>query len=64
VRVLSTLPVTLAKGGLSFILEFSTGVQSNPGHDKAQPYFVYISPSTIGISAKLDIYGKLRSRRI
>src|SRR5258708_8378506 len=45
VRVLSTLPGTLEKGGPSFILEFSTGVQSNPGHDKAQSYFVNISPS-------------------
>src|SRR6266481_5810942 len=64
VRVLSTLPGTLEKGGSSFILEFSTGVQSNPGHDKAQSYFVNISPSTIWISAKRDIYGRLRSRRI
>ena len=64
VRVHSTLPGTLEKGGPSFILEFSTGVQSNPGHDKAPSYFVYISPSTIRISVKLDIYGKLRSRRI
>ncbi len=63
-RVHSTLPGTLEKGGPTIILEFSTGVQSNLGHDKAQPYFVYISPSTIWISAKRDIYGKLRSRRI
>src|SRR5258708_34532509 len=64
VRVHSTLPGTLEKGGPSFILEFSTGVQSNPGLDKGQSYFAYISPSTIWISAKRDIYGKLRSRRI
>jgi len=64
VRVLSTFPGTLEKGGPSFILEFSAGVQSNPGHDKAQSYFIYISPSTIRISAKLNIYGKPRSRRI
>src|SRR5258708_9499792 len=63
VRVLLTLSGTLEKGGPSFILEFSTGVQSNLGHDKAQSYFVYISPSTIWISAKRDIYRKLRSRR-
>src|SRR5258706_7990607 len=63
VRVLSTLPGTLEKGGPSFILEFSTGVQSNLGHDKAQSYFIYISPSTIWILVKHDIYGKLRSRR-
>src|SRR5258706_1389600 len=62
-QVLSMLPGTLEKGGPSFILEFSTGVQSNPGHDKAQSYFVNIPPSTIWISAKRDIYGKLRSRR-
>jgi len=31
-RVLSTLPRTLEKGGLSIVLEFSTGVQSNLGH--------------------------------
>src|SRR5258708_37707513 len=61
-RVLSTLPGALEKGGPSFILEFSTGVQSNPGHDKAQSYFVNISPSTIWIEAKRDINGKLRSR--
>src|SRR5260221_9877640 len=64
VRVLPTLPGTLEKGGPSFILEFSTGVQSNLGHDKAQSYFVYISHSMIWISAKRDIYGKLRLRRI
>ena len=64
VRVHSTLLGTLEKGGSSFTLEFSTGVQSNLGHDKAQPYFVYISPSTIWSSAKFDIDGKLRSRRI
>ena len=64
VRVHSTLLGTLEKGGSSFTLEFSTGVQSNPGHDKAQPYFIYISPSTIRSSAKFDIDGKLRSRRI
>src|SRR6266436_6307438 len=63
VRIPSTLPGTLEKGGPSFILEFSTGVQSNLGHDKAKSYFVYISPSMIWISAKRDIYGKLRLRR-
>ncbi len=64
VRVLTTLPGTLEKGGPGFVLEFTIKVHGNPGHDKAQPYFVYISPSTMGISAKLNIYGKLRSRRI
>src|SRR5260221_3594610 len=63
-RVLSTLPGTLEKGGPSFILEFTTIVQGNPGHDKAPSYSVYNSPSTIRNSAKLNIYGKLRSRRI
>ena len=64
VRVHSTLLGTLEKGGSSFTLEFSTGVQSNPGHDKTQPYFIYISPSTIQSSAKFNIHGKLHSRRI
>ncbi len=64
VRVLSTFPRTLEKGGSSIILEFSTTVQGNLGHDKAQSYFVYISPSTIRISAKFDINGRLRPRRI
>src|SRR5258708_35551159 len=63
VRVHSTLPGTLEKGEPSFIFEFSTGVQSNPGHDKTQSYFVNISPSTIWISAKRDIYGNQRSSR-
>src|SRR5260370_223532 len=58
-----TVVGSVEEGGPSFILEFSTGVQSNLGHDNAQSYFVYISPSTIWISAKCDIYGKLRSRR-
>ena len=64
VRVLSTFPGTLEKGGPSFILEFTTTVQGNPGHDKAPSYSVYNSPSTIRNSAKPDIDGKLRSRRI
>src|SRR5258708_17481089 len=64
VWVLSMLPRTLEKGGPSIILEFSTTVQGNLGHDKAQSYFVYISPFTIWISAKRDVYGKLRLRRI
>src|SRR5258708_15578585 len=37
VRLLSTLPGTLEKGGPSIILEFSGIVQENPGHDKAHP---------------------------
>ena len=64
VMVHSTFPGTLEKGGPSFILEFSTGAQNNPGHDKAQPYFVYISSPIIRSSAKFNIDGKLRSRRI
>ncbi len=60
-RVLSTLPGTLEKGGPSIILEFSTTVQGNLGHDKAQSYFIYISPSTIQILAKPDIDRNLRS---
>ena len=35
VRVLTTFPGTLEKGGPSIILEFSSIVQGNPGHDKA-----------------------------
>ncbi len=34
-RVLTTLPGTLEKGGLGFILEFTIIVHGNPGHDKA-----------------------------
>src|SRR5258705_13118864 len=64
VRVLTTLQGTLEKGGPSFVSEFTIKVHGNPGHDKAQSHFVYISPSTIRISAKLDIHGKLCSRRI
>ena len=43
VRLLSTLPGTLEKGGPSTI------VQGNLGHDKAQSHFVCFSPSTIPI---------------
>src|SRR5258708_31864119 len=64
VRLLLTLPGTLEQGGPRFILEFSTMVQGNPGHDKASSHFVYISSSTMGILDKLYTYGKLRSRRI
>src|SRR5258705_9605676 len=64
VQVLSAFPGTLEKGGPSFILEFTTIVQGNLGYDKAQSHFIYNSPSTIRNSANLDIYGKLRSRRI
>ncbi len=35
-----------------FILEFSTMVQGNPGHDKAPSHSVYISSSTMGISVE------------
>ena len=49
VRLLSTLPGTLEKGGPSIKLEFSTTVQGNLGHDKAQSHFVHFSPSTIPI---------------
>ncbi len=59
-RLLLTLPGTLEKGGPSIKLEFSTTVQGNLGHDKAQYHFVYFSPSTIRILAKLGTYGKLR----
>jgi len=59
VWVHSTLPGTLEKGELRIILEFNTRVQGNPGHDEAQSHFIHISPSTIWISAKLDIYVKL-----
>ena len=64
VQIILTFPGTLKKGGTTIILEFSTGVQRNPGHDKAQSYFVYISPSTLWILAKFDIHGKLHLRRI
>ncbi len=64
VWVLLTLPGTLEKGRPSFILEFITKVQGNLGHDKAPFYSIYNSPSTIRNSAKLDINGKLRPRRI
>ncbi len=64
VRLLSTLPGTLEKGGPSIKLEFSTTVQGNTGHDKAQSHFVCLSPSTIPILVKLGTYGKLRWRKI
>ena len=64
VRVHTTLPGTLEKGGPGFILEFTIIVHGNPGHDKVQSHFVHISPLTVWIPTKLDIYGKLRSRRI
>ena len=60
VRLLSTLLGTLEKGGPSIKLEFSTTVQGNPGHDKAQSHSVYFSFSTIRILAKLGTCGKLR----
>ncbi len=63
-QVLSTLPGTLEKGGPSIILEFSTTVQGNLGHDKAQSYFVYISPSTLWMLVEFGIHGKLCSRKI
>src|SRR6266436_7169079 len=53
VRVLTTLPGTLEKGGPGFILESTNKVHGNPGHDKAQSYFVYSSPSTITILVNL-----------
>ncbi len=59
-RLLSTLPGTLEKGGPTIILEFSGIVQENLGHDKAPSHFVYNSPSTIWNSVKLGTYGKLR----
>ncbi len=58
-QLLSTFPGTLEKGGPSIKLEFSTTVQGNQGHDKAQSHFVYFSPSTIRILAKLGTYRKL-----
>jgi len=64
VRVLTTLPGTLEKGGPGFILEFTIKVHGNPGHDKAQSHVVYYSPSTMPILVKLGTYGKLRWRRI
>ena len=64
VRVLTTFPGTLEKGGPGFILEFTIKVHGNPGHDKAQSHFVYYSPSTMPILVKLGTYGKLRWRRI
>ena len=60
VRVLTMLPGTLEKGGLSIILEFSDIVQENPGHDKVPSHFVYNSPSTIWNLVKLGTYEKLR----
>ncbi len=52
-QVLLTLSGTLEKGGPTIILEFSTEVQGNPGHDKAQSYFIYISPSQYGFQPNL-----------
>ena len=60
VRAHSTLPGTLEKGGPSIILEFSSIVQGNPGHDKAKSHFVCFSPSTIPILVRLGTCGKLR----
>ncbi len=60
VRVPTTFPGTLEKGGPGFILEFTTKVCGNLGHDKAQSHFVYNSPSTIWILAKLGTDGQLR----
>ena len=59
VRSLVTLLRTLEYGGPKFILEFSTMVQGNPGHDKALTHFVYNSSSIMGFSVKSYIYGKL-----
>ncbi len=59
VRVLTTLPGTLEKGGPSIILKFSIIVQGNLGHDKAPSHFIYNSPSIIWNSAKLGTDGKL-----
>ena len=56
VRLLSTLPGTLEKGGPSIKLEISSIVQENPGHDKALSHFVYNSPSTIWNLVKLGTY--------
>ncbi len=58
-QLLSMLLGTLEKGGPSIKLEFSTTVQGNLGHDKAQSHFVSFSPSTIRILAKLGTCGKL-----
>ncbi len=60
VRVLTTLPGTLEKGGPSFVSEFTIIVHGNLGHDKAQSHFIYISPPTVWILAKLDTDGQLR----
>ncbi len=53
VRLHTTLPGTLEKGGPGFILEFTIKVHGNPGHDKVQSHFVYSSPSTIQILVNL-----------
>ncbi len=52
-RVHTTFPGTLEKGGPGFILEFTIIVHGNLGHDKAQSHFVYFSPPTIPILVNL-----------
>src|SRR5258708_6906986 len=53
VRLHTTLPGTLEKGGPGFILEFTNKVHGNLGHDKVQSRFIYSSPSTITILVNL-----------
>ena len=64
VRVHLMLLETYEKGGLNILLEFSIEVHQKPGHDKAYPCFAHISRSTLWSPAKIDIVGKLWSRRI
>src|SRR5258708_16338081 len=53
VRLHTTLPDDLEKGGRGLILEFTNKVHGNLGHDKVQSRFVYSSPSTITILVNL-----------
>src|SRR5258708_29191227 len=55
---------TYTKGGPSILLEFSTEIHQEPGHDKAYPCFAHISRPTLWKPAKIGIVGKLRSWRI
>ncbi len=46
VRVLSTFPGTLEKGGHIILLGINTEAQRKPGHKKAESCSPYFSPST------------------
>ncbi len=63
-RVLSTFSGTLEKGDQ--VLYWNSLLQYRGTQVMIRPpsYSIYNSPSTIWDSAKLDIHGKLRSRRI